>query len=154
MTAWQHPTGTCARCASDILLKPEITQDLRLIYVEFCPRCDAGEPAPVPWRHRSVARGNTEVFWERSAEAQPARHLAAVASRPREAAKEPEDLDLWWEGGAKHARTMETRWAAFGPRGDEDDDGSPIAADGTFSFDAPAKRKRRFGRGSKDRQSA
>jgi len=153
VTAWQNPTDDCAACGAGLLLYPEVTPDVRLIYVSYCPRCDAGEPEPVRWEHSSAVSAGPEIFWDRpAAPSEPVRRLAAVATH---AARHGDDdagggLDLWWESGAKHARTMESRWAAFGPaEGSDDEDEFPLAAEGTFSFASPGKRKRRFGRNAK-----
>ncbi len=160
MSAWQHPTDLCAACEQDILLRPEITPDLRLHYVRYCPRCDGSEPVAQP-RERVPAEQLEAAIWGANREPAPARapiDARAVAASmwtepPRGASRN--GMDLWWDGedagGARELTGTDARWAKFAAAdvreidevSDDDEDAIPLTADGTFAFGADDTGKRR-----------
>jgi len=158
VSAWQHPTDRCPFCGQDILLRPEVTADIRLVYVQYCPACDAGEAM--------LTAGFAAMLDENSLWAPSEQPATVVSLGDRTAAAAPlaaraanSDVDLWWDGDSDRAdqslRGLEARWAAFAPADADEDDDEPMAADGSFSFgteELPQRRQRRFG--LRPRQSA
>ena len=156
VSAWQHPTDRCTACEQDILLRPEITPDLRLLYVRYCPRCDASEPVATP-RERVPARELEAAIWGANREPAPPREpidAGAVAANmwtlPPGQTASRKGMDLWWDGDADRndgqLTGSDARWARFaaGDRGDlDDEDETPLAADGTFAFGGDNVGKRR-----------
>jgi hypothetical protein len=165
VSAWQHPLERCPACGQDILLRPEVTSDARLIYVRYCLVCDAGEAVPTPrarppWADVSIDAGSLWANTERPLQAVEVEVSAAAASpqpspshRPSRAggdAPSPGGLDLWWDGpdGGRHRNadapdSLDERWARFVAGEDEDDDDMPLAAKGAFAFgseDIPRRR--------------
>jgi hypothetical protein len=171
MSAWQHPLERCDACGQDILLHPDITSDVRLTYVEYCPRCDADEPVVTPRQRAPWAdrRLDAESFWamtgqELELDATPAPSPAATvaptaagfAPQPAQSPPTPkrttapaEDVDLWWDGGddGRHraADPLDVRWARFVNAGEDDDD--LLGSEGSFAFggeEAPRRRRSWF----------
>jgi hypothetical protein len=126
VNAWQHPLERCRACGQDILLQPEITQDLRMVYVRQCSGCgpsgaDSGEPDIEGERGRHPMGGSYggTVGYE-----------GTVGGDP-------------WADTAND--DMDARWAAFAVRAEHDDE--PLtgqSSEGTFTFAMQARGRRRF----------
>jgi hypothetical protein len=162
VTAWQNPTDSCPECAQDIQLRPEITRDIRLIYVRYCPRCDGGEPIgrfldrPVPMRLDAGEIWGGTPRGQRPPDLVVGPSPAPVAGStngPLPVAAERYDVDLWWDGdgdgSGKHRTSRDARWAQFAAGGSgEVGDEPPGAEEGSFSFNvddaAPKRRKSRL----------
>jgi hypothetical protein len=177
VSAWQNPTDACLKCGQDILLRPEITSDVRMIHVRYCPRCDGGEPIVESGERPRRMRMDAELIWGNRTDGPnpPLQHAAsahgagsgsagAAASRHHGA---QDGVDLWWDGdGAgspRHGQLtgMDARWARFAADGsggssDDDDDEMSMASEGSFSFDVDGGRRRRarFALPHRVRQSA
>jgi hypothetical protein len=158
VTAWQHPTDLCRACEQEILLRPEITPDLRLLYVRYCAHCDGGEPVAVRRERIPASQLETEI-WGPRPEPEPTRErvdaVAAAAAMWTEAPGRGGRAgpDLWWNGDGDvdgdgertHMTSMDARWARFiAPEsGDVNDDAIVASPDGTFAFGADTAGKRR-----------
>ncbi len=167
MTAWQHPMDQCEACGQDILLRPEVTEDTRLAYMPYCPRCDAGEPVVVPrqrtrWADDPV--GGVPSSWISAEPALRAVTAASPSPRPvagsasasaRSRGGDPQSgVDLWWDGGDGGGRhrseddSLDAKWARFVAGSEEDDEEDAPASEGSFAFggeDVPRRRRMRFG---------
>ena len=169
MSAWQHPLERCDACGQDILLRPDITNDARLTYVQYCPRCDADEPVVTrreraPWADRPI---DAESFWAMTGDEVRDNTAAAqapvastpppappVGSPPRRDTSSASGLDLWWDGADRsgqhrgsEADSLDARWARFVAAGEEDDEDMSNASEGSFAFggeDAPRRKRMRF----------
>jgi hypothetical protein len=170
VTAWQNPTDSCRECAQDIQLRPEITRDIRLIYVRYCPRCDGGEPVgrfldrPVPMRLDAGEIWGGNPLDQRPPDLVIGRSRSPVAGStngPQPVAAERYDVDLWWDGegdGSGKRRTRrDARWSHFAADGSgEAGEALPRPDEGSFSFnvDGPAPKRRKSRLPHRDRQSA
>lgn len=159
VSAWQNPTDSCPLCAQDILLRSEITRDIRLIYVRYCPRCDGGERIWTSDDQPLPMRLDADQIWGRTERGQralgdvidPAAVPVAVPTTgPRPVTAEKYDVDLWWDGegdgSGKHRVGRDARWARFAADGSgEEGDELPSARKGSFSFsvDGWASKRRR-----------
>jgi hypothetical protein len=153
-----------------------------MVYVRYCPWCDAGEPVVAPREHGSSSWSiDPHAFWATAGVATspaetngPVPATAGVASATDPASgRRRNGLELWWSGSGGHdpastdgdgidsQRTrMDERWAAFAASNsmnDDDDDEMPPSAEGSFVFgseDIGRRRRLRFARPLRLRQSA
>jgi hypothetical protein len=128
VNAWQHPLEQCGACGQDILLHPEITPDLRMVYVRQCSGCSPAMDGPDASSDEERGR----------AEAAPAYGVIAYEGIVGGDPWSDDDPD------------MDARWEAFAARaeGDELDADQLDAADepseGSFVFAMEERGRRRI----------
>jgi len=154
VSAWQHPTDSCPACGQDILLRPEVTYDIRMVYVRYCPRCDAGEPVVAPREHAASSWSiDADTFWtpapagSRSAGLQGSETASNGVAATSAAAATPANgrfdrrqsgLELWWNGAGDDAAGVDGARSADDPdraRTRMDERWAAFAANDTFDDD-------------------
>ena len=125
MSAWQNPTDSCLHCGQDILLWPEVTPDVRMMYVRYCPHCDAGEPTGTPADRPQPMRLDADEIWGRSVRRERMFEGTPVPAADPGPAKGPAPVvagqigvDLWWDGDGSR-KGIDARWARFAANGAE-----------------------------------
>jgi hypothetical protein len=127
VNAWQHPIERCRACGQDILLRPEITQDLRMVYVRHCPGC-----GPAPAAEDADLR-------DQSPRGEPGRGYGGIVGYEATVGG-----DLWGDDDEQQ-EDMDARWAAFAARAEREE--QPLAdepSEGTFMFAVEDRGRRRF----------
>jgi hypothetical protein len=129
VNAWQHPIERCRACGEDILLRPEITPDLRMVYVRRCLSCCL-DPS-------TSGSAVSEADEERG------RQLARPSYGGTVGYEGTVGRDPWTGDGDDD--DVEARWAAFAARAEREDE--PVmggSSDGTFTFAVEERGRRRF----------